>query len=301
MERYNGNDVNIVIPDPVIKIGERAFEGCAGIQSVIFPPRVTEIGGNAFSDCQSLNEIEFSNGLETIGDGAFCRFHSLKHINLPESIVYIYQRAFAGCIELKNIAIPFNVRIIGAWTFCGCQSLDEVRLSDGLEAIGDEAFGDCCSLKQIKLPETVKWIGKYAFRNCTNLEVINIPNCVECDDNYYDLDGVFQNCPSLREIIISEAQKERLFMRRGKVWARREYGAKYIFEEKVYDDNDEDREYSDKNCGSWYINFVRELREESYKKVQVNRRAEGKCPYCGGAFTGLFTKKCARCGKFKDY
>ena len=30
-------------------------------------------------------------------------------------------------------------------------------------------------------------------------------------------------------------------------------------------------------------------------------RAQGRCQYCGGTFKGLFTKKCSKCGREKDY
>ena len=34
---------------------------------------------------------------------------------------------------------------------------------------------------------------------------------------------------------------------------------------------------------------------------QANWRAAGHCQHCGGAFKGLFTKKCTSCGSLKDY
>lgn len=44
---------------------------------------------------------------------------------------------------------------------------------------------------------------------------------------------------------------------------------------------------------------IAELRLSSRQKVKW--LSEGKCTYCGGLFTGLFTKKCSKCGKKKDY
>ena len=229
LERYNGNDVHVVIPDSVVKIGEKAFEGCAGIQSVTFPPNVIEIGNDAFSDCQSLNDIKLSNALVKIG----------------------------------------------RWSFRGC-----------------------CSLKRVNLPESVRTIGNWAFNGCTSLEVINIPDQVGAVDRWAELYGAFENCPALREVIISETQKETLFIYEssdGMLWSG---PARDIFQEKPDEDDDWD---ATRNCGPWYINFVHEIEEENSRRVQEKRRAEGKCLYCGGTFTGLFTKKCARCGKRKDY
>lgn len=36
-------------------------------------------------------------------------------------------------------------------------------------------------------------------------------------------------------------------------------------------------------------------------EIKNDLRANGRCQYCGGAFTGLFRKKCVECGKAKDY
>lgn len=42
-------------------------------------------------------------------------------------------------------------------------------------------------------------------------------------------------------------------------------------------------------------------RREMEQIRKTRRRNQGLCLHCGGNFTGLFTKKCASCGKPKDY
>lgn len=41
--------------------------------------------------------------------------------------------------------------------------------------------------------------------------------------------------------------------------------------------------------------------EAEQKKMAEDWRSQGVCQHCGGSFTGLFGKKCSRCGKPKDY
>lgn len=41
--------------------------------------------------------------------------------------------------------------------------------------------------------------------------------------------------------------------------------------------------------------------QDNKKMLQEERRSKGLCPYCGGTFKGLFTKKCSSCGTEKDY
>lgn len=43
-------------------------------------------------------------------------------------------------------------------------------------------------------------------------------------------------------------------------------------------------------------------KEEERKEIEKSiRRSQGVCQYCGGAFKGLFSKKCSVCGRPKDY
>lgn len=240
LERYNGNDVHVVIPDSVVKIGKGAFRECLGVRSITLPNNVIQISSKAFLGCRLLVEVNLSNTLEEIGEWAFY-----------------------GCCALKQLNLPGTVKTIGDYAFYGCQSLAEVRFPDGLERIGNSAFGNCRALKYINLPETVKTIG-----NCT-----------------------FEACPALCEIVISEKQKRNLLA--GRVWS--------IFAKRIDEDEYGNPEYSFENSGPWFKNYLEELEEKKQRYFQEMRRKEGKCQYCGGRFTGWFAKRCANCGKPKDY
>lgn len=233
LERYNGNDPHVIIPDSVVRIGEKAFEGCPGIRDIAMPDSVVEIGDFAFSKCRFLEKIKFSNALEQIG----------------------------------------------CYAFCGCTAL-----------------------KKVSLPETVKYIGCSAFRDCTGLETINIPNHIEGSEPGRILWGTFVHCPTLREVIISEEQKEKLFIHRYRDYRISLQPAQAIFE-REYTDDDDCTEYYEENCGPWYLSF----KSEQLKKIQIQiqireeRKRRNECLHCGGRFTGLFAPKCAKCGKPKDY
>ena len=46
---------------------------------------------------------------------------------------------------------------------------------------------------------------------------------------------------------------------------------------------------------------IAEERRQKEFQIQSERKQKGLCPYCGGEFKGLFTKKCSACGKPKNY
>ena len=71
---------NIVIPDSVITIGDRAFEGCWSLTSVEIPDSVMSIGDSAFNYCRSLTSIDIPNSVTSIGDYAFYDCSSLTTV-----------------------------------------------------------------------------------------------------------------------------------------------------------------------------------------------------------------------------
>ena len=121
---YNWDIGEIVIPDSVTTIKERAFEsnrakmtlptsleyigycafyGCYGLTSITIS---CDISKSAFSSCSYLRYVTILDGVTKIPDGAFNRCRYLKEITIPKSITYIgariYQNGSDG-IDLDKI------------------------------------------------------------------------------------------------------------------------------------------------------------------------------------------------------
>lgn len=70
LKKYNGPGGDVVIPEGVTEIGERAFFGCRGLTRVTIPAGVIMIGDYAFYDCMGLTRVTISEGVTEIGDSA---------------------------------------------------------------------------------------------------------------------------------------------------------------------------------------------------------------------------------------
>ena len=125
---YLGSSSSVTVPSkinnlPVTSIGNRAFNKCTSLKSVVIPNSVTSIGSSAFKGCSSLTSIDVPNSVTSIGDSAFKDCSSLTSIDVPNSVITIGNRAFYGCTALESIFIPNSVITIGDYAFDICSSL----------------------------------------------------------------------------------------------------------------------------------------------------------------------------------
>lgn len=199
LKKYKGEDLDVVIPNNVIKIGIGAFEKLQ-IKSVVIPEKVNEICDWAFRDCTSLKEVIIPNGVNRIGEGAFFGCTSMSKITIPDSVIDIGSDAFVNCRSLTSITIPEGVKEIKDFAFAGCSSLKHIVLPDSIERIGEGAFDECKILDNVILGKSVNDIGPGAFRECASLKAIDIPNGVTTIDYL-----TFWNCISLEDVIIPDS------------------------------------------------------------------------------------------------
>ena len=223
----NGQEVvELVIPDDITEIKDRAFYGFRGTK-VVLHDKITKIGMSAFAVNENLKEINIPNGVTEIGEYAFVSNTSLASISIPNGVQHIGHSTFSQCISLKTIDIPESVTSIGNAAFYKCTSLESITIPSGVTEISERVFDQCtCELiinskivetdytstdnpytengwlyqskiSKITLGDNITKIGKHAFHGYTPLTSINIPNSVtEIRDN------AFINCNDLTDIAI---------------------------------------------------------------------------------------------------
>lgn len=86
--KYTGNETQVVIPDTVCRIHEKAFRGCSVVQSIEVPNTVTWIDWGAFSFCENLECLKLPSSIEFISSSAIEGCKSLKSIIMEENKNY---------------------------------------------------------------------------------------------------------------------------------------------------------------------------------------------------------------------
>jgi hypothetical protein len=140
----------------LLKIGEYAFYGCIGLETVVLSDQVGIISRNAFNGCTSLSDINLET-VDTIENYAFYGCSSLEEVNLRRAsyigefafescnlksvhtyyVNSIRRRAFANNVNLKEVTLE-NCTYVGWEAFTGCKRL--TKYSDGGAEHGPDAF-----------------------------------------------------------------------------------------------------------------------------------------------------------------
>ena len=147
--------VNLILPDGLETIEERAFETIGNLVGITIPGSVKSIGEYAFSNC-SVSSITIPGSVKSIGEYAFDGT-DLKEVNYnAEEFVYL-------CSTFEKVTLGNNVKKIADYAFQNCGSLSSITIPDGVESIGIYAFQNCTGLSSITIPGSVGYIGDFAF------------------------------------------------------------------------------------------------------------------------------------------
>ena len=136
----NGEELtNLVVPEGVTSIGDRAFYGCSGLTSITLPSSLTNIENLAFYGCRALTEINY-NAVSVSdlgdynyvfayagqdGDGIMVNFGEGVE-TIPANLFYLYyDSSYAPNIKVVNFSS--TVKSIGNSAFYGCRALTEIN------------------------------------------------------------------------------------------------------------------------------------------------------------------------------
>jgi len=187
----------LIIPDGVDNIAEKAFWNCKRLTSIIIPNSVKNIGNWAFYNCSGLTYVDIPNSVTSIGLGAFNGCSGLKSVTIPNSVTSIGNWAFYNCSGLTSVDIPNSVISIGARAFENCSGLTSVKIPNSVTSIGTAAFSGCSGLTSVDIPNSVISIGTGALADCIGLISVFLPYFIKSIT-----EDVFFDCPNLKNIYI---------------------------------------------------------------------------------------------------
>ncbi len=213
--KYKGSGGAVTIPDTLVAVYLRAFEGCTSVTSVAdsntvksvgdyafsgctyldsltFGSAVGSVGAYACSGCSMLGTVTFSSSPAEIGDHAFEGCTVLSTVNLSDKVTKIGEYAFSGCTNLTAVTVPASVVPFGASALSGCTSLTTATLNGAFTTLGNYAFSGCTVLSTVTLPVSVTAIGSYSFQGCVGLESLSLPDYLVDLGSY-----VFSGCTKL--------------------------------------------------------------------------------------------------------
>jgi hypothetical protein len=184
LTEYQGEDVDVIVPEGVREIGEGAFWRC-DVESVRLPQGIRAIRSEAFMNCRSLRRINLPESVRTIETEAF-HGSGLRAIRLPEGLKRIEADCFSGT-ELTEIVIPEGVRVIksGSVDVSGNDGGSIVHIPAGVERIESSAFrGD--------IPRIVSASGAafgcLSLRGCSHLLSLTVPAGTEVSECAFGFD-----------------------------------------------------------------------------------------------------------------
>lgn len=220
----NEEITDLVVPNGVKIIENRAFYGCTGIESVTVPNSVVSIGEDAFTGCDGLTNMKIEDGDDVLSvaqsygnKGMFCDC-PLESVYLGRNLNYGIS-PFCKQEYLTSLEIGNSVTNIGNKAFEGCNNLVNIKLGKSVKSIGKGAFDSWIENQPDGVVYLSNWLIKYkgkmpentsiiikdgttkisdkAFFNCIGLTNITIPNSVTLIEN-----KAFFNCTGLTNITI---------------------------------------------------------------------------------------------------
>ena len=210
---FKGKEIEeIVIPDTVKIIGERAFCDCKHLYKVVMPENV-HTDPIAFYGCDRLADetgfvilnrtlfryigqdknVKIPDYVEVIDQGALERCRFIESVVIPNSVQQIRNAAFFGCKKLSSVIIENSNAIIFPGAFDECEKLAD---SDGNIIFNDYLYQCNTNQSHVVIPSVVKRIGRQSMKYSSILQSMVVPDGVTTIEAF-----AFMNCSSNFETI----------------------------------------------------------------------------------------------------
>ena len=173
-----------VKPGKKLAVSKYAFSGCRALAAI---PPVSRLGERSFERCAALSSIVL-DGVDAISQYAFYS-SGLAHLDITAAPSGSY--CFAACTDLRDVIINLPATLqsgnyaVGDNAFNGCTSLKTVSITS-LRASWDDqissaAFYGCAALESL-VTSGIKTIVSGSLNGCTSLATLTIPDVTNLGD-----------------------------------------------------------------------------------------------------------------------
>lgn len=189
----------LVVQGGVTRIGDRAFQGFAQLESVVLADSVKSIGVWAFQNCYTLGSVQMPDGI-AIELGAFrsapAEARLVSADGMPDGLSWSLSAAGTLTISGSGAIPDYNKSDEASPTINDRpwakyrNSVRKLVVREGITRVGSRAFQSFEHLESVVLADSVKTIGVWAFQNCFALSEVTLPDSV-CLDT-----GAFRDTPA---------------------------------------------------------------------------------------------------------
>ena len=185
---YNCSFGNVVIPDSVTYVGDKAFYS-RNITHITYGAGISDIMAQAKDNVnfQSVN-VSASNPYYSSYDGVVYSKDGMTLLLYPASK------------PDETFEIKQGTKIIASEVFEKVRYLKEPIFPQSLETISDFAFTNCKSIEKVHLNSKISSIGVSAFENCDNLKSVYFESGLSVPT----LDVTFYDCDKLTDVEFGE-------------------------------------------------------------------------------------------------
>lgn len=187
------SSANVVLPNLIYAdlgnfsgiLGDRAFENCGNLTTVIFPSKDFSLRACSFWYCIKLKTIYKANDKNRIeGEADFTGLTSAESAGLSYTVRV---QCFQGCSSLTTIKMPNTHKLkFSIYVFNGCSNLSTIYLDGYPKIVGEADLTEFENVSEgilretkvstIKLPKDIS-ISNESFANCSELTTVQFhPN-----------------------------------------------------------------------------------------------------------------------------
>ena len=122
-DKYSGD---IVVPEKikssdeveycVTSFGDKCFDDCRGLTSIIIPSSVTSLGHDCFRWCSGLTSITIPSSITSLGNWCFSGCSGLTSIIIPSSVTSLDDNCFYNCSNLETVFFKGKVPKLGYYS-----------------------------------------------------------------------------------------------------------------------------------------------------------------------------------------